>query len=84
MSIGIPLGLTFVNAFLCYYEKQWFQSVPSSCRLLCYMRYVNDVFDLFESTDRAKLFEDNMNNKNPNINFSSEQWFSLLPLLQLL
>ena len=32
VTMGSPLGLTLVNAFLVYFEKNWLPNCPSDCK----------------------------------------------------
>ena len=46
VSMGLPLGPTLANAFLCHYEKLWLDNCPSDFKPLVYRRYVDDIFVL--------------------------------------
>ena len=72
VSMGSPLGPTLANAFLCHYEKSWLNEAPATCRPIYYKRYVDDIFLLFQSKEQVKPFQDYMNTKHPNINFTFE------------
>ena len=70
--MGSPLGPTITNAFLCHYEKTWFNECPSQFKPVVYRPYVNDIFVLFKSNEHVKLFVNYMNSKHKNIKFSFE------------
>ena len=57
-----PLGPSFANAFLSYYEKKnWLHSCPQRFKPVFYRRYVDDIFVLFKSNDYLKYFEEFLN-----------------------
>ena len=72
VSMGSPLGPTLANAFLCYHEKMWLEETPHQYRPLFYSRYVDDIFVLFDSQNQVHSFQNYLNNKHPNINFTFE------------
>lgn len=72
VGMGLPLGPTFANAFMCYHESKWLADCPSEFRPLLYKRYVDDSFVLFRSRSHADKFLDYVNNKHPNIKFTME------------
>ena len=47
ITMGSPLGLTLVNAFLVYFEKNWLQNCLSHFKPYYYQCYVDDIFVLF-------------------------------------
>ena len=61
VAMGLPLGPTLANAFLCHYEKLWLDSCPLEFKPLLYIRYVDDIFVLFKSKDHLLLFAKYMN-----------------------
>ena len=72
VAMGNPLGPTLANAFLCYHEKRWLSDCPSDFKPITYKRYVDDTFLIFRSPDHISKFLDYLNNKHPNIKFTSE------------
>ena len=72
VAMGNPLGPTLANAFLCYHEKQWLGDCPSDFKPITYKRYVDDTFLIFKSPDDVNQFLDYLNDKHPNIKFTSE------------
>jgi len=72
VAMGSPLGPTLANIFLCYNEKIWLNDCPTSFKPLYYRRYVDDIFLLFQDDRCVELFKEYMNNKHPNMHFTSE------------
>ena len=66
------LGPTLANAFLSHYEKIWLQRIPQQIKSLFDRRYVDDIFDLFESQDKLIRFRDYFNGFHPNMSVSHE------------
>ena len=58
VAMGSPLGPPLANAFLCFYEKKWLQECPDKFKLICYRRYVDDIFVLFKSRNHLIKFTD--------------------------
>ena len=57
-----PLGPSFANAFLSYYEKKnWLHSCPQRFKPVFYRRYVDDIFVLLKSNDYLKYFQEFLN-----------------------
>ena len=69
--MGSPLGPTFANIFLCYYEKIWLKNCPYEFKPVIYKRYVDDTL-LFRSKDLIEEFRGYLNCQHPNIKFASE------------
>ena len=42
--MGLPLGPTFANLFLCFHENKWLEECPSEYKPKIYRRYINDTF----------------------------------------
>ena len=47
VGMGLPLGPTLANAFLCYHEKNWLDHCPVEFRPVYFRRYVDDCFMIF-------------------------------------
>ena len=71
-GLGLPLGSTFANIFLCFKEKLWLDSCPELFKPTLYKRYVDDTFLLFKDVSQAHLFLTYLNSQHPNIKFSME------------
>lgn len=72
LGMGLPLGPTFANIFMCYNEQQWLNDCPQHFKPFLYKRYVDDTFLLFHDRSHVNLFLDYMNSKHPNIKFTYE------------
>ena len=70
VAMGLSLGPTLANAFLCHYEKLWLDSCPPEFKPVVYRRYVDDIFVLFKSKDHLLLFAKYMNTKHKNLKFT--------------
>ena len=46
VGMGLPLGPTFANLFLCHHEKIWLSSCPPDFKPAHYFRYVNILYVL--------------------------------------
>lgn len=56
LVMGVPLGPTFSNTFMCFHEKNWLNNCPDSFKPILYRRYVEDTFVLFRSEKNAQVF----------------------------
>ena len=84
VAMGSPLGPTFANIFLCYYEEKWLSSCPADIKPVFYRRYVDDIFILFKDTDHIERFKAFMNTRHPNMKFTSElEENDVLPFLDI-
>ena len=72
VAMGSPLGPTLANIFMCYHEKIWLDECPLSFKPKYYRRYVDDIFVMFENTDKMEEFKKYLNSRHENINFTSE------------
>ena len=71
--MGSPLGPTLANWFLGKIEKQIF--IESSSILFTpqlYVRYVDDIFAVFDSEDNCNKFFALINKLHPNLRFTIE------------
>ena len=57
---------------MCAMEEQWLADCPLEIRPLFYKRYVDDSFLIFKSHDQIDKFLNYLNNKHPNIKFTSD------------
>ena len=57
VAMGSPLGPTFANIFLCFYEQIWLENCPVEFKPVVYRRYVNDTFLLFRYHEHIENFE---------------------------
>ena len=72
VGMGLPLGPTFANIFLCFHEKKWLSSCPSSFRPIYYRRYVDDCFLIFNDMSHVDKFLDFLNSQHPKMKFTKE------------
>ena len=71
--MGSPLGPTLANIFLCHYEEIWLASCPKQFKPKYYKRYVDDIFCLFQTEQKANQFQKYLNSRHKNMNFSIEK-----------
>ena len=72
VGMGLPLGPTFANIFLCFHEKKWLSACPSEFRPAYYKRYVDDCFLIFNDISHMDNFLDFLNGQHPKIKFTKE------------
>ena len=72
VGMGLPLGPTFANIFMCFNENKWLNDCPSEFRPVLYKRYVDDCFVMFRCPSHAHKFLDYLNNQHPKIKFTME------------
>ena len=73
VAMGSPLGPTFANLFLVYYENMWLDKCPHQFKPKYYRRYVDDIFLMFEKKNHLKKFLKYMNSRHQNIKFTFEE-----------
>ena len=67
VAMGSPLGPTLANLFLTYYEMKWLKEYPVQFKLTFFRRYVDDMFLLFDDSNKVKKF---LRYLNRNIKFT--------------
>ena len=72
LGMGLPLGPTFANIFMCFYEKVWLSDCPPHFKPIFYRRYIDDTFLLFRDKSHLPEFLNYLNAKHPNIKFTFE------------
>ena len=72
VGMGLPLGPTFANIFLCFHEKKWLDSCPLAFRPRYYKRYVDDCFLIFNDISHVDKFLDFLNRQHPKMKFTKE------------
>ena len=72
LGMGLPLGPTFANIFLCHHEERWLAECPSLFKPVFYNRYIDDCFLLFKSESHVSLFLNYLNTRHSSINFTYE------------
>ncbi|KAG1698807.1 hypothetical protein GQR58_005637 [Nymphon striatum] len=73
LGMGLPLGPTMVNIFMCFHEENWLDNCPAQFKPVLYRRYVDDTFLLFKSESHTTQFLNYLNTKHPNIKFTMEK-----------
>ena len=56
VGMGLPLGPSFANVFMCFYEKIWLHDCPYDFKPILYRRYVDDTFLLFRDPSHVIYF----------------------------
>ena len=80
--MGLPLGPTFANIFMCFHEKTWLSNCPSEFKPVFYRRYIDDTFILFKHPDHVPKFFAYLDSRHPNIRYSFEvEYNSSIPFL---
>ena len=69
--IGSPLGQTIANFFLANLENRILKNKSQRCPKL-YLRYVDDVFAIFENNNACLSFLNLLNIQHKNIKFTYE------------
>ena len=72
VAMGNPLGLTLANWFLGMIEKKIFDQHLSFYPSF-YVRYVDDVFAIFNSSTEVQLFLNVLKNQHLNFRFTCEE-----------
>ena len=72
LGMGLPLGPTFANIFMCSMEAKWLDECPLNFKPVFYKRYVDDIFLLFNDRSHISQFLTYLNGKHRNIKFTFE------------
>lgn len=72
LGMGLPLGPTFANIFLCFFEQIWLNECPEEFKPIFYKRYLDDTFIVFRSLNHIDKFREYLNSKHKNIKFTAE------------
>ena len=73
VAMRLPLGPAMANVFLSFYKMKWLEQCPNEFKPVFYRRYVDDVFDYFESAEHLSKFHAYLNTCHTNLSFSFEQ-----------
>ena len=79
VAMGSPLGPSLANFFLGHLEKKFFGNIGVNPKL--YLRYVDDIFAVFDKDVPYDKFLSHINNQHPNIKFTVEKTINSLPFL---
>ena len=72
ITMGCPLGPTLANFFMDHMENQLLcNDLESSPKL--YLRYIDDIFTIFDDDQSCTKFLEKLNTQHPNIKFTLEQ-----------
>ena len=82
-AMGSPLGPTLANWFLGRIEKQLFIDTKITFPPQFYVRYVDDIFAVFDCKEKCNKFFDYINNLHPNLKFTVEYPNGSLPFLDV-
>ena len=80
VAMGSPLGPSIANFFLGHLEQYKLMSNASFNPKL-YIRYVDDIFAVFDKDAQFEPFLDHINSQHPNIKFTVEKSIDSLPFL---
>ena len=72
VAMGNPLGPTLANWFLGMIEKKLFDQHLSFYASF-YVRYMDNVFAIFDSSTEVQLFLDVLNKQHPKLRFTCEE-----------
>ena len=73
VAMGHPLGPIWANILISHHEEDWLNKCPIEFKSSFCRRCVDGICVLFESSESADLFRENMSSKHQNINFTVEQ-----------
>ena len=79
VAMGSPLGPSLANFFLGHLEMNFFNNTGINPKL--YLRYVDDIFAVFDKDVPCDNFLDYINKQHPNIKFTVEKTVNSLPFL---
>ena len=84
LGMGLPLGPTFANLFMCHHEVTWMDECPLAHRPVHYFRYLDDTCLFFKKKIHAEKFLEYINQKHPSIRFTAEfEAENTLPFLDI-
>ena len=82
VTLGCPLGQTLANFFMTHMEKQLLCNDPEASPKL-YLRYIDDIFAIFDNDQSCTKFMEKLNTQHPNIKFTLEQAKNTIPFLDV-
>ena len=81
VAMGSPLGPTLANLFLAHLEQNWLKSKDAP---LTYLRYVDDIFCLFDTSSASyEQFLVFLNSQHQNLSFTCDIGPTSLPFLDV-
>ena len=72
VAIGSPLAPVLANLFMGHHERIWLENYKVSS-ISFYQRHLDNTFSLFDTEYDAILFFDYINDRHPNIRFTTEK-----------
>ena len=82
VTMGSPLGPTLANFFMANLETKLINKLQTSKPKL-YLRYVNDIFAIFDNQEACSSFFRQLNAQHPDIKFTVEQSTTTLSFLDV-
>ena len=82
VMMGSPLGPTVANFFMANLETKLFEETSQTHPKL-YLRYVDDIFAVFDDQQSCTQFLDTLNSQHPNIKFTVEKSTGTLAFLDV-
>ena len=82
VAMGCPLRPTLTNFFMAHMENPLLCNDPESSPKL-YLRYIDDIFAIFDDDQSCTKFLEKLNTQHPNIKFTLEQAKSTMPFLNV-
>ena len=80
--MGSPLGPTLTNFFIANLETKLMNKLQTPTRKL-YLRYVDDIFAIFDDQQACSLFFQQINAQHPDIKFTVEHSTNTLSFLDV-
>ena len=82
VTMGSPLGPTLANFFMAHMENKLLEKQCDHNPKL-YLRYIDDIFAVFQTKQSCTEFLKLLNSQHPNINFTLENCTKTLPFLDV-
>ena len=82
VTMGCPLGPTLANFFMAHMENQLLCNDQEASPKL-YLRYIDDIFAIFDNDQSCTKFLEKLNTQHPNIKFTLEQAKNTIPFLDV-
>ena len=70
--MGLPLGPTLANVFMCHHEVSWLRNCPVNFKPVHYFRYVDDTCLFFQHREDSEQFLQYLNSRHSSIKFNAE------------
>ena len=70
--MGLPLGPTLANIFMCHHEEAWITQCPAAFAPAKYLRYIDDTFVIFRHKSHIEKFFEYVNSQHQSIRFTYE------------